>query len=111
MRTQFTQFLRAWRMSHGGMSAGEAAMHAKISENTWRQYESGARPGKVGLECLSMYFGCDKLWLLNMSQTACDHDLFEKAQMKAVREVLDMIGSGHPDPRLRGQSAMDPVSS
>ena len=91
MKTQFTQWLRAYRHVNG-MSAREAAVASGISSSTWRQYESGAKAGDTGLTSLAEFFGCEPAKLQRMAEVPCDADVFTKAASKGITEAFAQMG-------------------
>lgn len=92
MKTQFTQYLRAWRDAND-RTATQAAIAADVSENTWRQYEHGAAPGAVGLEKLAALFGCESAVLAAMVQRTCDPDIFRAAMCAALHGELQRLAA------------------
>lgn len=91
MRSQFTQWLRSYRLVHG-LSVADASGLAGIGAPTWRHYEAGSKPGSEGLSHLSEYFGCSVAKLERMAQTPADADLFDKAAIAAVEAVFAGLG-------------------
>ena len=92
MRTQFTQYLRAWRRANG-LTANDAAERADVSENTWRSYERGSSPGGPGLEKLAALFGCESAVLAAMVQRTCDPDIFRAAMCLALHDQLQRLAA------------------
>lgn len=91
MRTQFTQYLKAYRLVHG-LSTASAATAAGISPGAWRVYESGTLPGRDGLAHLAKYFDCDAPKLAQMAETPADADFFGKPLIATVAEIFAGLG-------------------